>query len=127
MNDNSPNNIRRQLDEYHLQPTLLPLAKKLAAAMEADTILRVFETYRTPERQAHVFTTGASHARPWQSAHQYGYALDFAGFKNGAWTWDVDARCWEVLHHRAAELGLLTPISWDLGHVQHPRWHLRDY
>lgn len=110
--------VERSLQALH--PAMLPLANELANLMAKDTILRVYETFRTPARQAHVLATAASHAKPWSSAHQYGLAMDFAGFRNGGWSWKVEDRCWDVLHERARKIGLLAPIPWDLGHIQHP-------
>lgn len=87
-----------------------------------------FEGYRSPVRQAYLKTVRkTSKAGPWESAHQYGLAVDFAcrvieqdGLGKG-WTWPEDAP-WPVLKRFAEASGLTIPIKWDLGHVQHPLW-----
>lgn len=90
-----------------------------------------FEGYRSPERQAHLFTVEkTTKARPWQSAHQYGLAVDFACLRvendmiiPNSWFWaQADHKSWGELKRIAAVEGLDIPISWDRGHVQHPLW-----
>lgn len=87
-----------------------------------------FEGYRTPVRQEYLLTIGkATKAGPWESAHQYGLAVDFACRvvdKNGlgaGWSWPEDAP-WPVLKQMARAAGLDIPIERDRGHVQHPLW-----
>ena len=41
------------------------------------TRFEIFETFRTPMRQRDLFKKGASEAGPFQSAHQFGLAVDF--------------------------------------------------
>lgn len=87
-----------------------------------------FEGYRHPMRQLYlVEETKNTKARPWQSAHQYGLALDFAVRRydehmiaNG-WSWPNDAP-WERLRDIARTFELDIPLAWDRGHVQHPLW-----
>jgi len=59
--------------------------------------LAVFETYRSPERQADLFKQGrtvpgriVTKAMRWMSWHQYGVAADVALLKDGQWSWDFD-------------------------------------
>lgn len=83
-----------------------------------------FEGYRSPERQHYLFTVAkTTKARPWQSAHQYGLAVDFACLKVGEgdgplWSWSADAP-WKSLKVAASFGPLNVPIAWDKGHVQH--------
>lgn len=92
-------------------------------------IFEPFEGLRLPIRQNHLLTTGATKARPWQSAHQYGLAVDFACHrvrKNGVaiipeWKWPLSAP-WDQLKSRAIAAGLDVPIEWDKGHVCSPDW-----
>lgn len=86
-----------------------------------------FETFRSPLRQEYVFKQGASKARAWQSAHNYGLAVDFVPFygknRQHGWFWpDNNNACWTFLRNRAHLFGLTVPIAWDLGHVQHPHY-----
>lgn len=92
--------------------------------------LRPFEGFRSPMRQHHLFSIGkVTKARPWQSSHQYGLAVDFAGVRidDGggivpeSWAWDqVPEALWTILAREAVRCGLAVPIAWDKGHVQHP-------
>lgn len=103
--------------------------RNLATALEWEytqgTIKQLFlpfEGYRTPERQAHLYTVEkTTKARPWESAHQYGLAVDFVPFVNKAWSWD-DSHDWQTMRRIAHQRGLLTPLKWDLPHVEHPEW-----
>ena len=87
-----------------------------------------FEGYRTPIRQEYLLAVRkTTKAGPWESAHQYGLAVDFAcrvidkyGLGAG-WSWPEDAP-WQVLKNLARANGLDIPIEWDRGHVQHPLW-----
>ena len=92
---------------------------------------KVFETFRSPARQLHLRAEGRSKAGPWQSAHQYGLAVDFVPFLNDdlarrlnrprGWHWpEVTDEAWEILKEEAAQAGLVRPISWDKPHVEHP-------
>ena len=102
--------------------TLRLLADRLAAA---GSPLRVFETYRHPARQWYLYNQKASKAQAWQSAHQYGLAADFAGHINDHWTWDLPERVWQQLTEMANDVKLARPITWDLGHIQHPNtWQI---
>ena len=89
-----------------------------------------FEGYRSPRRQEHLFSvTKTTKARPWQSAHQYGLAVDFAieivnpskssTAPDFLWKWYSDAP-WGKLKILALRYGLDIPIKNDLGHVEHP-------
>jgi len=88
---------------------------------------RPFEGFRHPMRQLYLFhETKSTKAGPWESAHQYGLAVDFAvwvakddGSSQGFWTWPNDAP-WIRLAEMARMYGLDVPIEWDRGHVEHP-------
>lgn len=86
-----------------------------------ETLFKPFETIRSPLRQDKLLAAGATKARGWQSAHQYGLATDFAAFVGNQWNWDA-GRDWPFLKRLANEFGLDVPIKWDLGHVEHPLW-----
>lgn len=115
---------------------LLPSAKRsfeqLEAALkigygrqETATRFEVFETYRTPQRQAQL-ASPVTKARAFQSAHQFGLAVDFVPRELEAWSWS-DKHDWSYLRRVAQQFGLDVPINWDRAHVEHPFWtnHLR--
>jgi len=98
----------------------------------------IFETFRSPVDQRNALTKGVSKAGPWQSAHQFGLAVDFVPYLNSSdtaiaskrinkevrpgWFWEIgdDHPDWMILRISAEKFGLTRPISWDLPHVQHP-------
>lgn len=116
------------------------LAQKLIRSYEAGktkTLFKVFETYRSPERQADLVAKRVSKAGPFESAHQFGLACDFVGWLSAdeadalstvshervmpGWSWNSRLD-WQFLKKSAEEFGASVPIKWDLVHVEHPRW-----
>lgn len=88
-------------------------------------LLKPFEGFRSLERQKEMIRTGVSKAAPWQSAHQYGLAVDYVCLKDAgnpnSWFWpDANHPDWAVLGELATNLGLLRDIAWDKPHVEHP-------
>lgn len=112
--------MQRSLD--FLAPVARKVFQALAHDLEMDTPFLPFETYRSPEDQEHDFRRGTSKAHAFESAHQFGLAVDFVPFINGNWTWTVPDDVWNALVGKAAAHGLLVPIAWDRGHVEHPCW-----
>lgn len=102
---------------------------RLAEMLEQDyragttrTLFLVFETYRSPERQAEADASGVMAAKAWKSAHQWGFAVDFVPWdEQDGWNWNEDAD-WDHLHARAKFCGLST-LPGDRPHIQHPLWH----
>ena len=88
------------------------------------TGFRVFETYRSPERQDALFKKGTTKALRFQSPHQFGLAVDFVMYRNGEWTWTLEPHEWETLHTHARECGLALGPDWDPGHIEHPLWRV---
>lgn len=116
----SVNTANRDLALLH------PLMREKAQAVLADCQqaglpLRVFEAWRSPERQRFLFAKGrttpgpiVTYAKAWQSYHQYGLAADFVGFIDGNWTWNLPDATWRKLHrfgenHGLEKLGFETP------------------
>ena len=67
------------------------LEYKLASAFKLGNLktwFRPFETYRHPARQAEAVKIRTSRAGPYESAHQFGLAVDFVAWSNGRWSWD---------------------------------------
>lgn len=110
----------------YLHPMGLLEFVKLQTVLDRDAsngqmAFAMYETYRTPERQTYLFDKKRSKARAWQSAHQYGLAVDFVPLsKTGEWTWAVPDEVWDRLRLRAGECGLYNEIAWDRPHVWHP-------
>lgn len=81
---------------------------------------KLFEGYRSPNRQIEVFNRGTSKAKAWQSAHQYGLAVDYVWWDPAdGWSWDARHN-WDALADAADSVGLHAPITWDRPHIQHP-------
>lgn len=85
------------------------------------TLFKPFEGYRTPQHQLAAKVRGVSKAGPWESAHNYGLAVDFVPWVDGKWSWDGD-HDWDFLRDCATNRGLLNNISWDRPHVEHVLW-----
>ena len=87
-----------------------------------ETLFLPFEGFRSPERQNYLFhVEKTTKAKAWQSAHNYGLAVDYVAFENGKWSWSQH-HDWAGLKTAAINRGLLVPIQWDRPHVEHPVW-----
>lgn len=124
-----PANASRYSELDLLHPIVRTAVEKVMAQLAAERIpFRVFESYRTPERQRALYAQGrtapgkrVTKAMPWSSYHQYGLAVDFVLFVDGKWSWEtggVHRSHWERLHEIARGFGL-EPLSWELPHLQH--------
>lgn len=80
---------------------------------------RIFEHWRTPERQAQMIAKGASKAGPWQSAHQYGLAVDVIHARHA---WDVPERFWTDLAAVVKVIEECYKVDLEHGHT----WRFRD-
>ena len=104
---------------------LEPVTRQAVAAIIADAAalgihLIVTETYRSKERQQHLFSTGASKLRE-VGVHHYGLACDFAKVVNGKANWDGD---WKFLGVLAEKHGLIWGGDWGEPNKPHT---FRDY
>jgi hypothetical protein len=110
------------------------LEERLRGAYEAGltkSYFKVFETFRSAERQDYLFKVGTTKARAGQSAHNFGLAVDFVPFvinetgaKNGGWSWSLH-HDWDFLQREAEKLGLCNQtagLRWDKPHVQVCDW-----
>lgn len=117
--------IIRSWDAIH--PIALPLFCKLAALLDdSDAVVRftVFETYRSPQRQNELYSKKKTRAKAWQSAHQFGLAMDVVplnGLGQPYWP-EPSSPMWDVLQAKAEELGLCADLPGDRCHVYHPSW-----
>lgn len=113
-----------------LRPDFAERVAKLRARLFGENIpLEVFESVRSPSRQAELYAQGrvegqpgwgrtVTKAKPYQSAHQYGLAVDFVFKVNDVWTWDEpEPLMWSRFTRYAVECGLQT-LSFEKPHVQ---------
>lgn len=94
----------------------------LHASGVTKTLFLPFEGFRTPQRQRELYHSEprVTNADAWQSAHQYGMAVDFVPQVGGRWSW-AGEHDWKLLPTVAERHGLTCPIPWDSAHVEHPR------
>lgn len=116
-----------ELDLLH--PVVRTAIEKVMRQLEEEKIpFRIFETYRSPERQQSLYDQcrtapgrRVTKASPWTSYHQYGLAVDVVLYVDGKWSWDASGshkRHWERLHEVARANGM-EPLSWELPHLQY--------
>lgn len=88
-----------------------------------NVLFKPFEVYRHPSRQLEALNQKTSRARPYESAHQFGMAVDFVPFDPATqrWSWR-DGPHWDYLRDRARARKLLCELNWDRAHVEHPRY-----
>ncbi|SNY56842.1 D-alanyl-D-alanine carboxypeptidase [Arsukibacterium tuosuense] len=112
----------------HLHPVFRHKVELLLQDLaHANLPFRLFESFRSPQRQRELYNQGRSKPGPrvtnadaWSSLHQYGVAADFVLHIDGRWSWDDKAerkQWWQQLHQLAAKHGL-QPLSWELPHLQ---------
>lgn len=104
----------------------------LADCQQAGLPLRVFEAWRSPERQRFLYAKGrttpgpiVTYAKAWQSYHQHGLAADFVGFIDGNWTWNLPDATWRKLH-RFGESHGLEKLGFETPHLQVAGLRIRD-
>lgn len=135
-------------DPALLHPVFRPIVDTLMQELRrghetraTQTRFELFETFRRPERQRDLITKGVSKAGAFQSAHQFGLAVDIVPYIDPdtaaeiskatgerhwpGWSWWT-GHDWDYLSDTANRLGLRT-ISWDRPHVEYPHWRsIRD-
>lgn len=120
----------KQRDPAQLHPSFrAALTRLLAQAASENIPFRVFEAFRTPERQEWLYAQGRTRpggivtkARAWESFHQYGMAADLVLFIDGQWSWSSDGPLgahWLRLREIARDVGLRT-LAWEAPHVEWP-------
>lgn len=128
-----------------LHPAVQPVFSKLLTTLhdgyatgKTKTWFQIFETYRSPSKQAELFAQGrttagprVTKAEPFRSPHQYGLAADFVpqiqrqheGQAAVSWAWDWSGEHdWAFLHSCARSLGLHPIGDWDKPHIEHNLW-----
>lgn len=99
-----------------LEPATRAAVRSIVAAAFAEhgIALGISETFRSRERQAHLFATGASKLKD-VGVHHYGLACDFFKIVDKKATWDGD---WTFLRDLARRYGLISGLDW--GHPERP-------
>jgi peptidoglycan L-alanyl-D-glutamate endopeptidase CwlK len=85
-------------DATKLAPFLVvKLNAALAECISLGYVVAVFEGYRSPDRQQWLYDQGRTrdgkiitNARPYESFHLYGLAVDIVGYYNKKWDWSID-------------------------------------
>jgi peptidoglycan LD-endopeptidase CwlK len=125
-------------DEMKLHPIMRNAAAEVIRQCEAEALpFKLFEGYRTPERQQALYQQGRSNshpgpiltkAKPWDSYHQFGLAADFVLFVGEKWSWDT-AGIYDHWWQRLEEIGRiygLEPLSFEKPHLQIVALELAD-
>lgn len=120
---------REAFDFDKLHPKAREAFRGLAGVLEDQhragllkSHFKPFEGHRSNERQNYLFNVAkTTKARAWQSAHNYGLAVDFVAWRDGKWSW-AESEDWNSLAYFANQRGLIVPIKWDRPHIEHPIW-----
>ncbi|MGX9357453.1 glycosyl hydrolase 108 family protein [Roseobacteraceae bacterium S113] len=115
------NATKRDGDISRLHPAIRDRVAAIQKKLNDEGIpFRVFEAFRTPQRQAYLWNKGrngnpgpkVTWVGPWRSIHQYGLAVDFVLFENGKWSWDDSGakRDWWHRMHAVAKEHDMTPL-----------------
>jgi hypothetical protein len=124
----APGVEERDRDMAKLHPRVREGVTATLAALTAKGIpFRVFEGFRSPERQTWLYRQGrtrpggkVTRAQAWQSMHQYGLATDLVLFTDAGWSWDSSGSnrpLWQEMQAQARKHGL-APLSFELPHVE---------
>jgi len=88
-----------------LHPVFRLALHEVVLELESGLIpIRVFETFRSPVRQAYLRAQDRSHSLPWSSFHQYGLAADFGLFIDGSFAWPTSGQ-YDPFWERLREIG----------------------
>ncbi len=98
------------------------------AAAEIDHLITC--TLRSAAEQDALYASGRTvpgpirtKAKAYQSAHQYGLALDFVILTNGKTDWSGDSPAWEKAISLAQSHGMHSLRPMESAHLEHPDWH----
>ncbi|TXH46099.1 MAG: peptidase M15 [Desulfurellales bacterium] len=124
--------MSRRIEDLHL--AMQPRVRRwLAACKDAGLDILVTCTMRTWQEQAALYAQGrttpgriVTYARPGESAHNHGLALDFVPLAHGKPQWSATHPHWAV----AGELGEAAGLEWagrwtkfrEYPHLQMPLW-----
>ena len=119
--------INREMGLLH--PVMRSAVYEVLMMCEAEMLpFQLFEAFRTPQRQHHLYLQGRIPSRPgkivtgsdsWQSYHQFGLAVDFALVRNKEFSFDLtDEWMWTRLREIGEDYGL-EGIENQPGHLQY--------
>lgn len=124
----------RDTDLARLHPAMRERVIGLVDLLKTrDVPMRLFEAYRSPERQQSLFAQGrnrngaiidkkkvVTHARPFESYHQYGLAVDMViGIRGREWDdQSKEGRAWWAAFQAAGKEVGLEPLSFEKPHLQ---------
>lgn len=123
------NPLARSADPLCLHPAVREAALQTQAQLNNEGIpFKLFEAFRFPQRQLKLYAQGrtepgdiVTYARPWESYHQFGLAVDFVLFENGKWSWDDSTparrKWWKRMHELGRKNGL-DPLDFEAPHLQ---------
>lgn len=112
----------------HLHPKVRVAVVKVYVQLQSEGIpFRIFEAFRYLERQTELYAQGrtkpgniVTYAKAWSSFHQYGLAVDFVLYINGAWSWDdgrAKLKWWNRMHQFGDAEGLMR-LNFETPHLQ---------
>lgn len=125
----------RNLDACH--PEFAAKAKAVLNACEDRGVhLLVTCTKRSLEEQAALYAQGrtapgkiVTNAKPGQSAHNFGMAMDVVPIRNGKAIWNADDPAWQVYGEEVRKANLEWAGDWhrfkEYPHCQLPNWEDR--
>lgn len=119
-----------------LEADFKPLIEELLAKTEAATNRKwaISDGRRTMSQQRDIYAQGrtkpgkvVSNAKPGQSAHNFGYAVDLWPLKaNGDFDWTAKVQLFKTMGSIAESLGLTWGggfrTLFDAPHCEHPKW-----
>jgi len=119
-----------------LEQDFVPIVRELKAKTEAATNRKwgISDARRTMAAQRAIYSQGrttpgkvVSNAKPGQSAHNFGYAVDLWPLKaDGDFDWKANVRLFKIMADIAVEMGLTAGYYFrnlfDGPHVEHPKW-----
>lgn len=125
---------QRDRDLANVHPIVRAALNDLLGDLKVEGLpFKIFEAFRTPERQAWLYAQGrtapgklVTKAAPWQSMHQYGLAADLVLFVDGKWSWDGEPVMWDTMHKLAKARGLQY-LSFETPHVEIAQADWRAY
>lgn len=122
-----------------LEPDFKPLVEELLARTEAATNRKwgISDGRRTMAQQRAIYSQGrttpgkvVSNAKPGQSAHNFGYAVDLWPMKGDDFDWGASAKTFKVMADIAREMGLTSGYYFksifDAPHIESPRWKVQQ-
>lgn len=122
-----------------LEPDFKPLVEELIAKVESATGRQwgISDGRRTMSQQRAIYSQGrttpgkvVSNAKPGQSAHNFGYAVDLWPMKGDDFDWGANRSLFDKMGAIAESLGL----TWgghfksilDLPHIESPKWKVQQ-